>query len=167
MLNWVIDLMEQKGIFEHAGLAGISTCFCCATPEERNAIRFDGKTVPLTSVVDYGGAIVDVVTPRDLLFDGRVVEYEESGTTQIGRLPGPFMDSAKLFKIKPDREADFERRVIKANILFCAKLEEKFGLEIPVQWFGAAPVIAATTGCDQNDRMIDVLRRHGPRPRNP
>lgn len=167
MLNWVIDLMNKQGIFKHADLGGISTCFCCAPEEERDAIKFRGKTVPLTSVVDYGGAVVDVVTPRDLLFDGRVVEYGDETGPLTGRLPGPFMDSASLFKINPEREAAFERRVIHANIKFCATLERKFGIDLPVSWFAASPVIAATTGCDPQDRMIDVLRRYGPRPKNP
>lgn len=167
MLNWVIGLMNKQGIFKNADLGGISTCFCCAPEEERNAITFRGKIVPLTSVVDYGGAAVDVVTPRDLLFDGRVVEYGDETGPLTGRLPGPFMDVASLFKIRPDKVDAFERRVIQANIKFCAALERKFGIDLPVQWFAAAPVIAATTGCNPEDRMIDVLRHHGPRPKNP
>lgn len=164
MLNWVINLMEQQGIFKHARIGGISTCFCCAPQEERDAIKFRNKTIPLTSVVDYGGAVVDVVTPRDLLFDGRVVQYHDGQDAVIGRLPGPFMDSASLFKIHPEKTKDFERRVIHANIKFCDTLERKFGIALPVKWFSAGTVIAATMGCDPEDRMIDVLNRHGPRP---
>lgn len=78
MLNWVIDLMDRHRIFDHGDLAGISTCFCCASQAERDAIRHQGKTVPLTCVVDYKGAQIDVVTPRDLLFDGFVVETDDN-----------------------------------------------------------------------------------------
>lgn len=165
MLNWVIDLMDDAKIFDHADLGGISTCFCCAPEEEREAIKHRGQTVPMTWVVDYKGAPVDVVTPRDLLFDGLVVEYEQDGKTETGRLPGPFMDVTKLFKIRADRAETFENKVVRANIAFCETLERKTGTPLPLKWFAASPVIAAATGSNPEERMVDILRRQQAKPK--
>lgn len=167
MLNWVIDRMEEAGIFKHADLGGISTCFCCASEVERNLITWRGRVVPLTSVVDYGGAAVDVVTPRDLLFDGRVVEYEDGAETKIGRLPEPFMKAGHAFKLRPAKRAAFTERVLEANIKFCASLERKLGVDIPLKWFAVSPAVAATTGYSPDERMIDVLKKNHPRSRHP
>lgn len=155
MLNWVIDLMEDHKIFDHADLAGISTCFCCAPQEERDAIRHRGKTVPLTCVVDYKGAQIDVVTPRDLLFDGFVVETDDS----TGRLPGIFMDVAKLFKIRPEKTGAFENKVHRANMAFCKTLEEEFNVTLPLKWFAGAGAISYIAGYAPETPMTDILKQ--------
>jgi len=155
MLNWVIDLMEQHKIFDHGDLAGISTCFCCASQAERDAIRHQGKTVPLTCVVDYKGAQIDVVTPRDLLFDGFVVETDDN----TGRLPGIFMDVAKLFKIRPEKTVAFEQKVHRANVKFCETLEREFGVALPLKWFAGAGAISYIAGYKPETPMIDVLKQ--------
>ncbi|MBU0858949.1 MAG: hypothetical protein KJ667_03345 [Alphaproteobacteria bacterium] len=131
MLNWVIDLMEQHQVFKNAHIAGISTIFCCASDKERRAIKFRGKTVPLSVVADYKDSRFDVKTPRDLLFDGFVVDA--GGKT--ARLPAIFMDTQKLFKIAPDKAAQFDRAIYQANFKFCKDVEEALGVEIPASWF--------------------------------
>lgn len=164
MLNWVIGEMEQAGIFKHANLGGVSTCFCCAPEHERKAITWRGRTVPLTCVVDYGAAMVDVVTPRDLLFDGRVVSYKDNEDLKTGRLPGPFMNPSYLFKVEATKQGAFAKKVMHANIKFCKSVECKLGVGVPLEWFAAAPAVTATTKYQPDDRMVYVLKDHGPNP---
>lgn len=155
MVNMIIGMMEESGLFQQAELAGISTCFCCADQDEREKIkRADGTIVPVTSVVDYKGAKIDVATPRDLLFDGYVVETPDD----TGRLPAIFMDAAKLFKIAPERAASFEAKILKANLKFCEKLEKKFNVDMPLSWFAGASAIAHFGGHNIETPMRDVLR---------
>ena len=154
MLNWVIERMERHNIFEHGDLAGISTCFCCAANEEREAIKYRGQTVPVTAVVDFKAAKIDVATPRDLMFDGFVVETPAG----VGRLPGIFMDVAKLFKIKPSRADVFEKEVRKANVAFCESMEEKFETPIPLKWTVGAEAISHVTGYSLETSMARVMK---------
>lgn len=155
MLNWVIGKMEDAGIFDHAKLAGIATCFCCASTDERNAIKCRGETVPVAPVVDYGDAKVDVVTPRDLLFDGFVVQIMD----RTARLPAVFMDVEKLFKIQPEKKEEFRELVTEANIAFCERLEQEFGIRIPLGWFSVADAVSEVAGVDLKTPMIEVLKK--------
>jgi hypothetical protein len=155
MLNWVIGKMEDAGIFDHGKLAGIATCFCCASADERKAIKCRGETVPVAPVVDYGDAKVDVVTPRDLLFDGFVVQIMD----KTARLPAVFMDVEKLFKIRPEKKEEFRELVTEANIAFCERLEQEFGIRIPLGWFSVADAISEVAGVDPKTPMIDVLKK--------
>lgn len=155
MVNKIIDMMEESGLFQQANLAGISTCFCCADEAERARIqRPDGSVIPVTHVVDYKGAKIDVATPRDLLFDGYVVKTPEDS----GRLPAVFMDAAKLFKIAPARAASFDAKILKANLKFCERLENKFQTDLPLRWFAGAGAISHFGGYPLDTPMRDVLR---------
>ncbi len=158
MLNWIIGELDKSGVFENGKLAGISTCFCCATPAERKAIRHKGKIVPVTAVIDYKDAKVDVATPRDLLFDGFVVRADE----KTGRLPGIFMDVEKLFKIRPDKVVQFHDMVIKANLKFCETIKDEFGVSPLLSWFQGADAIAHVTGHKPDATMEDVMRAAAP-----
>ncbi|MAQ71496.1 MAG: hypothetical protein CL565_04800 [Alphaproteobacteria bacterium] len=139
MLNWLVGEMDNAGIFEYADMAGISTCFCCADSEEQSKIKdIHGNSVPVEAVVNYTKKAVDVTTPRDLLFDGFVVQIEEN----LGRLPGIFMDIESRFKISPDKVDDFREKIRQANHHFCDTIEAKFGVEIPLSWFAVAKPIS-------------------------
>ena len=131
MLNWLIGMMEEHQIFKNSYIAGISTIFCCATDAERQAIKFKGRTVPLSIVVDYRNSNFDVKTPRDLMFDGFVVDIGGKTT----RLPGIFMDTQKLFKLAPEKVQKFNKDVRTANLAFCTDVEKQLGIEIPISWF--------------------------------
>jgi hypothetical protein len=155
MLNWVIGKMEQAGIFEHGKLAGIATCFCCASAAERSAIKCKGEIVPVAAVVDYGDAKVDVTTPRDLLFDGFVVQLTE----KTARLPAVFMDIEKLFKIEPGKKDEFREMVTEANIEFCERLQQEFGVAIPLAWFSVAEAVSQVTGLSPETPMIEVIKK--------
>ncbi|MCB9990983.1 MAG: hypothetical protein H6867_06340 [Rhodospirillales bacterium] len=153
MLNWVIDMLDQEDFFDYADLAGISTCFCCASEEERAAIQYDGKTIPLAIVIDYEQNLVDVCTPRDLLLDGFVVEVNN----KVTRLPGIFADVIERFKINPKKVDKFNAAVIDANIEFCQTLESAFQLKLPVAWFKGADAIEHIYGATQQTPMADVM----------
>ncbi len=153
MLNWVIDLLEDQDFFDVAELAAISSCFCCAPEEERALIKQGGKTIPLAVVIDYEENLVDVVTPRDLMLDGFVVEVDNKTT----RLPGIFMDVAERFKIKPSKVDQFKKHVLDANITFCKTLESAFQLEMPLKWFKGADAIAHVTGASEEAPMREVM----------
>lgn len=153
MLNWVIELMDEAGVFEASYVAGISTCFICATEEERQNILFDGNPVPIEAIVDYEDTVVDVVTPRDLLFDGIVVKVDE----KLGRLPGIFMDVEERFKVRPGKAAEFNQRIREINAEFCQDLEDELGIEIPVSWFDGGRPIAYVTEVDEETRMKDIM----------
>lgn len=163
MLNWVIGKMEEHGVFEHGVLAGISTCFCCATPQEREAIKYKGQTVPLAVAVDYKDAKVDVMTPRDLLFDGLVVEI--NGKT--ARLPGLFMDVQQRFKIDPQKTDEFCKQVQIANMEFCYGIQHAFDVTIPLSWFPGAEAIAHVTKAPLETPMTEIMfiaaQRQAPR----
>lgn len=166
MLNWVIGLLDQQGVFDHGELAAIATCFCCAPEEERAAIKQGGKTVPLAIVIDYEESLVDVCTPRDLLLDGFVVEVNGRTT----RLPGIFMDVTERFKIHPDKADEFKRRVLDANLEFCRALEDVFGVKLPVSWFRGADAICHITGKDMDTPMSEIIehlqQQHQQKPAN-
>ncbi|MAM35057.1 MAG: hypothetical protein CMH28_08290 [Micavibrio sp.] len=139
MLNWLVGQMNDAGIFEYADMAGISTCFCCADSEEQAKIKdVNGNSVPVEAVVNYTKKAVDVTTPRDLLFDGFVVQIEED----LGRLPGIFMDIESRFKIRPDKVEAFREKVRQANHHFCDTIENKFGVQVPLSWFAVAKPIS-------------------------
>ena len=153
MLNWVIDMLDQQDFFAHADLAAISTCFCCAPEQEREAIKHDGKTVPLAIVIDYEQNLVDVCTPRDLMLDGFVVEVNG----RVTRLPGIFADMIERFKINPNKVDHFNKQVIDSNIEFCRTLECAFRLDLPVSWFKGADAIEYIHGIPAQTRMVDVM----------
>ena len=138
MLNWVFGMLDQQDFFANADLAAISTCFCCASQEERAAIKHGGKTIPLTVAIDYEKNLVDVCTPRDLMLDGFVVEVNGNVT----RLPGIFADVIERFKIKPEKSGQFRQHVLQANIDFCRTLGDAFRIPLPVSWFKGADAIS-------------------------
>lgn len=156
MLNWVIDRMEDNGVFKHGELIGISSSFCNAKTEELNKIVFEGKVIPVMAAETCSSDwIVDVATTRDLLFDGFVTEYR--GT--IGRLPGIFMDVATRFKIAPERKDAFRREIINANIRFCDAIEKEFGTTPPIAWFDGGEILSKIFNCPLETPMTDILKR--------
>lgn len=153
MLNWVIDLMDKHHVFDHGKLACISTCFCSASPEERQAIVYQGQSIPMVAAVEYQSKSFEVSTPRDLLFDGYVVEVDGETT----RLPGLFMDVEKLFKVCPEKVESFSEEIRGASLRFCERIEAEWGVKVPLSWFTGAKAIAAVTGKQPETRMADVL----------
>lgn len=154
MLNWLNDQLENAGVLENADIVGISSCFCCADVEERAKIQSKGKIIPVQAVVDYKGAKIDVITPRDLLFDGFVVDIKGENK----RLPGIFMDVVKRFKIEPEAEKQFRENVIDANIAFCTKVEQHFGITLPVEWFAVSDAVVHVTGKPGATPMRQVMQ---------
>jgi hypothetical protein len=163
MLNWVIELLDRHGVFQHARMAGISTCFCCAPESERRNIAHRGQIVPIAAVIDYGAIPVDVITPRDLLFDGFVVQAND----KTSRLPGIFMDIEKLFKIRPDKVGQFHDSVMDANLDFCETIRDKFGIAPPLSWFAGADAIAHITNSSLDTPMEQIIRNCKAPPRAP
>ncbi len=156
-LNWVLGKMADAGVMQNSFPACIATCFSMASPQEQAAIRF-GETgvVPVLPSVDYGQAAVDVLTPRDLLFDGFVVQVGE----KMGRLPGVFIDAeaiASRFKIRPAKAAEFLLRTKQANQTFCRQIETSLGFTAPVAWFAGCDPITHVTGVRPEDSMSDLM----------
>lgn len=155
MLNWVIDLMDRHGVFENADLACISTCFCSASVEERESIKHKGLIVPLIAAVQLDAKSFEVSTPRDLFFDGYVVEI--AGETV--RLPGLFMDVEKLFKICPKKIEQFSAEVRQASIDFCKRIEKQWNVTVPISWFNCSKAISHVTGISQDMSMLKALEK--------
>lgn len=153
MLNWVIDLMDKKGVFEHASVACISTCFCSASEQERAAIVSNGKSVPLVAAAEWDSKSFEVSTPRDLFFDGYVVEVDGETT----RLPGIFMDVEKLFKVCPEKVEEFTEEIRGASLRFCEQMEKEWGINPPLAWFTGAKAIAHITGKSLETPMSEIL----------
>lgn len=153
MLNWVIDLMDKHNVFDHGQLACISTCFCSASQQEREAIVHQGQSIPLVAAVEFQSKNFEVSTPRDLLFDGYVVEVDGETT----RLPGLFMDVEKLFKVCPEKVESFSEEIRGASLRFCERIEAEWGVAVPLSWFSGAKAIASVTGKQLDTRMTDVL----------
>jgi hypothetical protein len=164
MLNWLFDNLEAHGVLDDAHISGIASCFCCASDEERQKIQSKGKVVPIKAVVDYHGAKVDVITPRDLLFDGFVVDIEGEKT----RLPGIFMDVKSRFKIEAEYELNFRKDVLKANLDFCTKVKKHFGIDLQIGWFAVSKAICHVMKVEPNmpmgylmENMLDTLEHRG------
>ncbi len=154
MLNWVIDLMDKHNVFDDAELACISTCFCSASQEERAGIVYKGQSIPLVAAIELNSKSFEVSTPRDLFFDGYVVEVDGEKT----RLPGLFMDVEKLFKVSPDKVEVFTEEVRQASLDFCNRIEQEWGVSVPMSWFTGAKAIASVTGQSVDMPMKDVLQ---------
>lgn len=154
MLNWLTDQLENAGVLDNADIVGISSCFCCADADERAKIQSKGKIVPVQAVVDYRGAKIDVITPRDLLFDGFVVDINGENK----RLPGIFMDVVSRFKIEPESEKKFRHSVIDANMAFCAKVEKHFGITLPVEWFAVSDAIKHVMNKPGSTPMREIMQ---------
>lgn len=154
MVNWIIGEMDKRGVFTDGHLAGIATCFCCADEQEQEKIQFKGKTVPLAIVADYSGIKANVFTPRDLLFDGFVVQGGDQGQ----RLQGLFMDLEQMFSLRPGTTDTFRRQVLDASLAFCDRLKAAFGTPPPLSWFANANMISDITGLDLETPMTDVLQ---------
>lgn len=151
-MNWVIDRMKEQAIFDHGKLAGVATCFYMATQAEREKMP-----TPIVESIDYGSAKVDVWTPRDMLFDGFVVEIDN----RLGRLPGIFMDTESMeekFKICPTKSRAFLDRVQDANHAFCHNLEEILRVPVPIDWFAGAEPIAHVTNTQPQQPMRHLMR---------
>ena len=155
MINWAIEQMDEHGAFEYADISALSTCFCCASEEERQKITFKGNSVPVLPVADYYGEIVDVITPRDLMFDGIVVELEGQHT----RLPALFMDLEQRMGIKGDKQVQFVKDVINANVLFCDTIRNAFDFEPPVSWFIHPDAIEHVTGLSGDMPMKEFMHQ--------
>lgn len=154
MLNWVIELMDRHNVFDDAELACISTCFCSASQDERAAITLKGQSIPLVAAIEINAKSFEVSTPRDLFFDGYVVEVDGETT----RLPGLFMDVEKLFKVSADKVDAFTAEVQAASLNFCEHIESEWGIAVPLKWFTCAKAIASVTGQSENTPMKDVLK---------
>lgn len=158
MLNWVVGNMDKAGIFEKGTPAAIATCFSMANERERAAIQYKGAQIPVVASVDYGSAKVDVFTPRDLLFDGLVVQLNQE---RNGRLPAVFLDESSLtsrFKIRPDKTAEFLRDIRHANAVFCYTVEKLVGSDLPLKWFACAEPIAQVTGANPDRPMHGLMQ---------
>lgn len=158
MLNWVIELMDRHSVFDDTELACISTCFCSASQEERAAIIYKGQSIPLVAAIELNSKNFEVSTPRDLFFDGYVVEVNGEKT----RLPGLFMDVEKLFKVSSDKAEAFTEEVRQASLNFCNRIEQEWGISVPVGWFTGAKAIAFVTGKPVDTPMTDVLETWKP-----
>lgn len=154
MLNWLEQKMEAAGLFENAYLSGISTCFCSADDQELAKIVHKGQSVPVTVGVNYLGVNSDVQTPRDLLFDGFVVEIDG----QKGRLPGVFMDVASRFSVKEDNADKFVRDIKRINREFCADIKDNLGVNLPLSWFVGAKPVSHVTNTHSNTSMLKVMK---------
>lgn len=154
MLNWLELQMDDAGLFDNAYLAGISTCFCSADNEELLKIQHRGQSVPVAVGVNYLGVKSDVQTPRDLLFDGFVVEIDG----QKGRLPGIFMDVASRFSVTQDRADEFTHDVRQINREFCADIQKNLGVNMPLSWFVGAKPVSHVTNTHTNTSMMKVMK---------
>lgn len=157
-LLWIFDQMEKGGLFERAEIAAIATCFSVATDEEKTKIVHRGREVPLLVGVNYAGGAVDVITPRDHLFDGFVVKCHD----KMGRIPSFMMSPSKVaanFKILPSQAKTFTDRIHEANVSFCKTIKEKTGTNLPIGWFGPGDMIARVLNLPPTTPMINVLER--------
>lgn len=157
MLNWLFQKMEDHGVLKHADVKEIASCFSCATQDELDNIKSQGEIVPVNAVVGHKRAKVDVITPRDLFFDGFVVNIEG----EHARLPGIFMDYESRFKIDPDKKAEFHKQVLAANIDFCDRVEDAFGKKLQIGWFAVSKAVCHVSGKKPEDSMKTLLEEMG------
>jgi hypothetical protein len=154
MLNWLENKMDDAGLFEYATLAGISTCFCSASPSELSEITHKGQSVPVAIGVNYRGVNSDVQTPRDLMFDGFVVKING----EKGRLPGIFMDVASRFSIEENFAEEFKSDIRRINRSFCFEIKKALGVNVPLSWFISSDPVAHVTNMPLHTPMIKVMK---------
>lgn len=154
MLNWLEQKMDEAGLFDYADLSGISTCFCAADQIELDKIQHRGQSVPVAVGVNYTGANADVQTPRDLMFDGFVVEVDG----KMGRLPGIFMDVAARFSVLPERAEAFRADIKTLNRDFCEDIHENLGVNMPLSWFVGAKPVSYVTNTHTNTSMKKIMK---------
>lgn len=160
-IQWIINQMEENSIFDHGQIACIATCFCVATTEDRERIKHGDKQIPIVVSADYKGiGAVDVITTRDLLHDGSVININE----QLGRLPLTFMEiqqMAKNLKLDPEKADYFAEKVKGINIKFCDDIKELTGLEVPLDWFTGGQTISKVLSLSPQTPMKEVIQyRH-------
>lgn len=154
MINWIIDKMNDAGIFEYGELIGVSTGFCSACDREKSKVVHNGKSVPIVAVHDYSEKVVDVKTIRDLMFDGLVVSSGGEHT----RLPALFMNVGKIFKIEPSRLTEFTLRVANSNIQFCEDIFQATGRRLRLDWLEGGTAISEVTGLDLKTDFSNVMK---------
>ena len=158
-LLWIFDHMTKGGVFEHGELAAIGTCFSVATDAEPAKICHEGNQIPLIVGMNYEGSPVDVITPRDHLFDGLVVK---KGCGNLGRLPSFLLPDASLarnFKIRRDEVQTFRHQIIEAGQEFCATLENNTGIAPTLDFFTTGCAIADTLGVPSRTSMASILEQ--------
>tara|TARA_R110002124_G_scaffold129483_1_gene290927 strand:- start:227233 stop:228363 length:1131 start_codon:yes stop_codon:yes gene_type:complete len=154
MLNWLENKMDEAGLFEYATLAGISTCFCSASPSELQDITHKGESVPVAIGVNYRGVNSDVQTPRDLMFDGFVVKING----EKGRLPGIFMDVASRFSVQEKFADEFKSDIRRINRSFCFEIKKALGVDVPLSWFISSEPVAHVTKMSPQTPMINIMK---------
>lgn len=153
MMLFIIDKLRDAGVFDKSFLAGISTCFCSADDQERSKISVDGRQIPIVAFAKYDSKNSDVITPRDFLFDGLVVEIGD----HVGRLPAVFMDLAARFKIRAECQEIFRGKIVRANVGFCEAVERDLGVKIPLAWMEHGETIARYWQCETTKLLVDVM----------
>lgn len=158
-LNWIIEKMAKAGVFENARGRAVSSCFSCATKEEREKLVYDGQPIPILTDYDFAGKGVDVKTPRDLLFDGAVVEISGAdGQKVTRRLPHIFMENtANVIGVSEEILPKFMVQILNENIKFCKKVRNIVGFEMPLEAFAGGEAIQSVHNFDLGVPMIDVL----------
>ena len=106
------------------------------------------------AAIEINAKSFEVSTPRDLFFDGYVVEVNGETT----RLPGLFMDVEKLFKVAPEKVDSFTAEVKQASLDFCDRIEKEWGVQVPLKWFTCAKAIASVTGQSLDTPMKQGLQ---------
>lgn len=155
MLNWLFQKMDEHGVLEHANVKEIVSCFCCASKQELSTIKSKGVVVPVNAYVEHKRAKVDVITPRDLFFDGFVIDADG----ERARLPGIFMDYASRFKVDPDKTEAFHKKIMNANMAFCDRVNDAFGVDLKIGWFAVSKGICHVTDAKPEDSMKGLLLR--------
>lgn len=141
MLNTIIGYMQESGVFQNADLAGVSSAFLCAGPDELAKIQHERKSITVRSSVDVSTLSADILTPRDLLMEG-VVMPDATGEKHV-RMPVIFLDLARRMKIRPDAQETVRQKICHHNQVFCKAVADHIGREdIPVQWFEGGDGVA-------------------------
>lgn len=157
-LNWIIEKMDGAGIFKHSHLAGIATCLCSADEKERNAIKYNGNTIPVSVGMNYTGGKVDVVTPRDFLFAGGAVRIDNE---EFGRLPYIFMSNPKYLadnlKIEKKQVEKLLTETSLINEEFCQTIKRELGIAPKLSWFVGGKAIANVMGVSLETDMSELI----------
>ncbi len=163
MVLWAMERLQENGLYKWAEPCAIATCFAVASEEERAKIVYNDKTLPMVVGYDYKGGPVDVLTTRDHLFDGLVVDL---GQGRTGRLPSFMLPDEKipaLFSIHPKKGMQFKERVLLASIDFCVEIQKAFGSLPSLACFTTGRTMAEVEKVELSRPMTQILQKHLPR----
>jgi hypothetical protein len=152
MIEWVLDKIDFFELYNKVEVVGVASCFSINYRLHWGVER-EGHYVPIKSLIKYVEPCADVITTRDFLFDGFVVDSPEGPR----RLPHVFNNMSRLFDTRENREPHIREILHEINLEFFNAVEKEIGGKI-LSPNGMLPKqVYDRVGLPQNANFTDLL----------